>query len=670
MLVPLGAGKAILLETSLNSLWVTDATSGGTLKLSDTIVYDGAGGLLNGQFVFAASSPTFGSELWITDGTVAGTRLLKDINPGKPGAEPQDDFVLLNGFLYFSASTPNEGREIWRTNGTEAGTSLVKDIVPGPAGSALKGRYDLFSNGSYLLFSCVADAATGYELWRSDGTEPGTFLLKDINPNGASSTPSAFQVYNGSVLFWAETAAEGRELWRTDGTTGGTQLVKDIRTGPASSVNTGFPMPTIPVLYPFKNRLLFTADDGISGEELWTTDGTTAGTYQLKDINTGADRSYVSLPTSVALGGKLYFAAYQPGSGSELWETDGTTAGTKIFKEILPGMDGGIPFLLPNLKFDVAQGWPVHQGSFFYFMFGLPADGGVELWKSDGTDAGTVKVKTIKSTDSDFGNLSYVYTSAGLYFSVDDGVHSDELWKSDGTANGTSLLMDLNPNAGEGSEISFIPFTINNKYLFTASNGDNAFQWDLYRLDGDFATLPIRMGEFIVRKQGVDALLLWTTIQEENSKDFLVQRSTDGIHYVTIGTVPAAGNSATKKSYSFTDKQTPAHAGIVYYRLVLQDNDGKKENSTVRTINLKAEKGWTVQINGNPVREQVNVVLAGIEKQASVQVHDASGKVVKTVTVAPNVSRLNIDLPELKAGVYFLNVVAGDEKKTIRFMKQ
>lgn len=670
LLAPLANNKAILVQSSFNTLWVTDATSGGTFKLLDTLVYNGAGGLLNGQFIFAATSPTFGSELWITDGTIAGTRLVKDIYPGNTGAEPLDDFVLLNGFLYFSASTPNEGRELWRTNGTEAGTSLLKDLVPGPGGSALKGRYDLFSTGTYLLFSSVADATIGYELWRSDGTDAGTVLLKDINPNGAGSTPSAFQLYNSTVLFWAETAAEGRELWRTDGTTGGTQLVKDIRTGPVSSITTGFPMPTVSVLYPFKGRLLFTADDGIGGEEIWTTDGTTDGTYQLKDINSGPDRSFVSLPTSVVLNGKLYFAAYQQGSGSELWETDGTTAGTKIFKEILPGMDGGIPFLMPNLKFNVAQGWPVHQGSFFYFMFGLPADGGVELWKSDGTDAGTVKVKVIKTTDSDFGNLSYVYTSAGFYFSVDDGVHSDELWKSDGTTSSTSLLIDLNPNTGEGSEISFIPFTINNKYVFTATNGDNGFQWDLYRLDGDFATLPVKLEEFAVRKQGSEALLSWTTLQEVNSKNFLVQRSLDGVQYSTIGTVTAAGSSNTKQFYSFTDKNFASNKGLIYYRLVLQDNDGKKVNSPVRTLNIREEKGWSVQINGNPVRQQVNVVLAGMEREANILIHDASGKIVRSMIVTPNMAQFKIDLHELNAGIYFLNVIAGEEKKTVRFVKQ
>ncbi|HUC82132.1 MAG TPA: T9SS type A sorting domain-containing protein, partial [Flavisolibacter sp.] len=366
----------------------------------------------------------------------------------------------------------------------------------------------------------------------------------------------------------------------------------------------------------------------------------------------------------------LYFTAYQQDLGSELWETDGTVGGTKLFKEILNGMDGGIPFLLPNLKFNTAQGWPIHQGAVFYFMFGLPANGGVELWKSDGTVAGTVKVKVIKTIDNDFGNLSYVYTSAGLYFSVDDGVHGDELWKSDGTAAGTSLLINLNPNAAEGSEISFFPFPVNNKYVFTATNGDNEFKWDLYHLDGNLVTLPMKLGEFTVRKQGADAQLSWATIQEENSKDFLVQRSTNGIDFTTIGSVLAAGNSSVKRMYSFTDKQLPSHTGIIYYRLLLQDKDGKKVASPVRTLNSKEEKGWAVQINGNPVRDQLNLVLTGVEKEARLNVHDASGKVVKAMVVAPNTAQPKVDLNDAKAGVYLLTVTVGEETKTVRFVKQ
>jgi ELWxxDGT repeat protein len=216
--------------------------------------------------------------------------------------------------------------------------------------------------------------------------------------------------------------------------------------------------------------MLFVANDGTTGEEIWTTDGTEAGTQLLQDINPGPLGSmqfaFTGLYGGVPMNGKLYFTAYKEGVGSELWETDGTQANTKLFKEILPGPDAGIPYLMPNYKYDLtASSWnPAHQGSVFYFLFGLPAEAGVELWKSDGTDAGTVKVKTIRDDDNDFGNASYVYTPAGLYFSVDNGLDGDELWKSNGTEAGTTMLLDLNPGE-DGSEIRFLPFTCSMAYL-------------------------------------------------------------------------------------------------------------------------------------------------------------------------------------------------------------
>jgi ELWxxDGT repeat protein len=668
LLAPLGTTKALLLESSFNRLWVTDATTSGTIRLSDTITYNGAGGLLNDQFVFAGTSPTYGSELWITDGTAAGTRLVRDIYPGTTSSEPQDDFAMLNGYLYFSASTQNEGRELWKTDGTAAGTTIVKDIIPGTGGSALKGRYDIASTGTYLLFNTTT-AAAGYELWRSDGTEAGTYLLKDINPGVPSSTPSSYQIYNSLVLFWSETAAEGRELWRTDGTAAGTTLVKDIRTGPASSINTGFPMPSFSILYSFNNRLLFMADDGVHGEEIWTTDGTENGTYLLKDINPGIDRSFVSLLSSVPMNGKLYFAAYQQGSGSELWETDGTTNGTKLFKEILPGLDGGIPFLMPNFKFTNTAGWPVHQGPIFYFLFGLPADGGVELWKSNGTDAGTVKVKVMKTTDSDFGNLSYVYTNAGLYFSVDDGVHSDELWKSDGTDAGTTFIIDLNPNTGEGSEISFFPFPVNNKYMFTATNGDNASMWDLYHLDGDLVPLPVKLQNFTVSLSGADAQLRWLTATEENTQEFIVERSDDGSRFTQIGTITAAGY-ATKQSYSFKDAGVATiNRQVVYYRLRIKDRDGKETMSKVLPLSLK-KNGFDVKLLGNPVQQEIRLLLSQTTTPVTISLRDANGRIIRTWQVKPNGSLITLPIENVATGAYYLQLENAGKNSVIPVVKQ
>ena len=676
---PLTSTKTILVESGFKKLWVTDATVGGTIKLSDNIMYDEVGGVLNGKFIFAASNATYGSELWITDGTAAGTQLLKDIYPGATGSEPQDDFVLHNGYLYFTASTADFGREIWRTDGTEAGTTMVGDLTPGPAGSGIKGSFNLFSAGSYILFT-MPTTAEGYELWRTDGTAAGTSMVKDINPGTPGSEISTYSVYNNMVFFAAKTAANGTELWKTDGTGAGTQLVKDIRPGTESALNisSGIATTNFFLMYPLNGKMLFLANDGVHGVEIWSTDGTEPGTFLLKDINGEAAVSFISLFTGVKVGNRLIFSAYQQETGAELWETDGTTSGTKIFKEILPGTDGGIPMLLPYFSFSGnALEQKLYKDKWFFFLFSLPADGGVELWKSDGTDAGTVKVKTLRAPDgdeetddSDPGTVSYVYTTAGIYFSVDNGSIGSELWKSNGTDAGTEVVADINQGAEE-SEISFTFFPVNGYFIFTATDGDDAFKWDLYRLEGSLAPMPVKLESFTASLQNTDGKLAWVTSLEVDSRDFVIERSDDGKLYTAIGAVVAAGNSTHKNRYSFTDAGIGSGGKrVVYYRLRMRDRDGTEELSKVLLLNLKPVAGLQVQLLGNPVQSDIRLSLAQSTAPVKISIKDAAGKTVRNLQVKAESGTLSIPAGTLSPGVYFLVAETNGGSNVIKFFKQ
>ena len=130
---------------------------------------------------FQADDGVHGKELWKTDGTVAGTVLVKDINPGALGSNPLDSRIDLNGTLYFRADDGISGTELWKSDGTDAGTIMVKDIEPGSGGSypGSIGKLGEVANG--LLYFQARSAGIGYELWKSDGTQAGTVLIKDIN---------------------------------------------------------------------------------------------------------------------------------------------------------------------------------------------------------------------------------------------------------------------------------------------------------------------------------------------------------------------------------------------------------------------------------------------------------------------------------------------------------
>ena len=116
------------------------------------------------------------------------------------------------------------------------------------------------------------------------------------------------------------------------GTTTGSSLLKDISPEAGSSARN---------FTPLGDRLLFTADDGAwsvytgtYGNELWITDGTTAGTRMVADINPTPRHS--SNPRFLtAIGDRVVFRAYEPVHGEELWVTDGTSSGTMILS---PGL--------------------------------------------------------------------------------------------------------------------------------------------------------------------------------------------------------------------------------------------------------------------------------------------------------------------------------------------
>lgn len=671
--VPVNNVKTVLTSEIDSTLWVTEGSFESTEQLSTSIKFDDYGGLLNGRFIFRGSTPATGFELYITDGTPGGTTLLKDINTG-PGHSEPSDFAELNGVLYFTAVTTGEGRELWRTDGTPGGTTIVKDIATGPTSSNSENNFNLFSNGSYLLFSAETTAAQGVELWRSDGTNAGTVVVKDIYSGADSSMPHNFIAYNNIVLFLAKNAANGEELWKTDGTDGGTVLVKDINPGPAGCTSIelfpGFSFPVGFTTHKFANKVFFTATDGTSGGQVWGTDGTTANTTLLSDIVGGMGFATVALFDAVDAAGKFIFPISDGTTRSELWQSDGTPAGTSLFKSFEPASPGQLPYIA--LNFSVQNGsvsQTLFQGNTFFFL-GASTNEGTELWKSDGTVANTVIVKDVNPGPGDGidfgGNISYLYTTTAFFFAANDGTNGNELWRTDGTSIGTTMVEDINSNAEDANPL--LSIVNNNKIIFSATDGDDPAT-DLFVVDGNFEPLPVRLTGFSVTKQNNDALLQWFTELEINTSQFTIQRSYDALHFESIGTVQAAGNSSTKKSYHFTDENIVSKGkSIVYYRIVTRDNDGKTQYSGIVTLKLRAVS-WNVQLVANPVQENIKLNVTGVEGNVAVAVRDINGKLLYKNTQPVINSVLTVPADKLQHGYYTITIYNGTEKATVRFVK-
>jgi len=342
--------------------------------------------------------------------------MLADIQTGT-GASSPTEFVEVGETTFFVAYQGNYGTELWKTDGTVSGTMIVKDIYPGSEfyqgyiDDVWFSGYRYFSsspqgltNVNGVLYFTADDGANGRELWKSDGTEDGTVMVKDIDDGSTydeqsltdvpnASDPQQLTNVNGTLYFTADDGVGGRELWTSDGTEDGTVMVKDIDSESTDSVpNASDPQELTAV----GGTLYFTADDGVGGRELWKSDGTPGGTEMVADIFPDSTDSVpnASDPQHLtAVGGTLYFTADDGTNGRELWVSDGTEAGTEMVKDIYSGStyDATSYSYVPN--FSDPQKLTSVDGTLFFTAY--TEDEGRELWTSDGTPGGTALVKDI-----------------------------------------------------------------------------------------------------------------------------------------------------------------------------------------------------------------------------------------------------------------------------------
>jgi ELWxxDGT repeat protein len=331
------------------------------------------------------------------------------------------------------------------------------------------------------------------------------YLVKDINttylPSARSSLPTSFTAWNGRTYFVATLDASGTELWSTDGTSQGTRIVADIIPGSAGSSPSSLSI--------VNGTLLFTARDVDHGVELWTTDGTASGTHRLLDLNPGPNSSTPG--ARILYKNRMLFTADDGVSGRELWITDGTASGTRLLRDLEPGSASSSPTSFVQLgdtvyfyaagaiwKTDGTDAGTIKvvtmtarnfrvAGSLI-FLQGFTAATGWELWVSDGTDAGTHMVTEIVPGTSgglttNFSSVELTPFGDRLLFPATDAAHGRELWISDGTAAGTHLVRDLIPGSkGRWDNDVALLTTFGSRAYFSAFDQEHGYE--LWVTDG------------------------------------------------------------------------------------------------------------------------------------------------------------------------------------------
>lgn len=442
------------------TLWKSDGTETGTVAVK--AIPNGSQGVFGSLCVagntlyFCATDSTHGTEVWKTNGTAAGTALLKDIVPGTSSSAPSY-LTAMNGALYFKATTSSQGAELWRSTGTAVGTTMLKNIRSGAGSSYPR---NLTAADNVLYFNVDDDGGT--KLWKTTGTAAGTIIVQDASaPALEMEYPAAV---GNSVYFRGYQPATGTQLWRSDGTVAGTSIVKNLNAGSTgSSVPTFLSSDSSLRGTAFGGKFFLQADDGLHGDELWQSDGSSAGTELVKDIVPGPEGTQAGV---IAVSrGMLQIRANNPAAGGN-WKSDGTTAGTVLSTDPLPAFG----FEYPPLDLEL-------DGIFFDVL----DDGvhGYELWRTDGTPAGTSLVKDAYPGPYGVPPREMVKFRDAIYFVQDDGA-GDELWNTDGTSEGTRVVKDLRAVFPGGRPRNL---TVAGDWLYFTADPTGAGR-ELWRTDG------------------------------------------------------------------------------------------------------------------------------------------------------------------------------------------
>jgi ELWxxDGT repeat protein len=382
----------------------------------------GEGAAFDGRQFFTTTSYAEGSELWVTDGSPAGTRLFADICPGQCGSSPTQ-FSVIGGRLYFSAQDALHGRELWALDAGAAAPRLFADINPGVEGSNPGGvrRVTVAIGGvvRMLDFVVARSVQRGSELWRVLPTE--VRLERDFRAGREDGRPALPVNFGANRLL--TTAIDSSGVRRP------LQLVySGVDTLSQVTPLTGFPADSatqsLSQEAPLKlGDRAFLQRAGLAGNpsQLWVLrdGGAAADIVQLHQA--GAIRDLM------AVGGlnRVFFT-----SNNLLHVSDGTSAGTV------------------SLGAQSAQRLTALPTQLLLYARSGSAASNIELFRSNGTLAGTALVREIIPGDSGFGFFSPLIASrdgSRVYFGV-----NNQLWTSDGSSAGTLQLDTLADGAIDG----------------------------------------------------------------------------------------------------------------------------------------------------------------------------------------------------------------------------
>lgn len=447
-----------------------------------------------------------GNDLYFFNGTNLGRPVLQLYRWSNGQSQPEMvtelnsytrtmEMVLYKGKSYFFAWDADHGTELWQSDGTTAGTHMVVDLTPGAANGA---QGSVKVGGDYLYY--LSPNGQNIRLASYNATTGTTGIIKDFGPATVTASAGALGSNGQGLYFQWSSFKDGSVVYHTQGTAESTTVLRDLGTSHAPATDFTDPW----VLY--NGYYYFVAHDGEHGQCVWKSDGTTAGTILFKDVH--PDTPYGDVANLVVAGNTLYFsertASNKP---TRVWRSDGTPEGTVPHAELI--VDGSPAHILianavNGALMVCAENWPYGQRQWLavsrgaetavpctplaiigvkpiypavddtFGLFTWPSPGvGWELWRTDGTPAGTSMVKDLSPETSATGSATEFRMLLGKYAFGD-------LYVTDGTSDGTRPFFNCGANCLKGQ---FSMFEHDGVVYFTGLDATHG--WAMYKTDGN-----------------------------------------------------------------------------------------------------------------------------------------------------------------------------------------
>lgn len=506
-------------ENSIAGLWKSDGTAAGTTKVYDYGIDPYSN--LTPEYFFETNSNLYfvanQSELWKTDGTNNGTVKIPNYSLNRETLQPSlynifypEIFKNSANQLLWKGGDVQNGFELWKSNSTIENSTLLNNIVT-KTNKSIVSDVKCKINDTWF-FNGINDK--GMELWKTDGTVAGTQMVIDLNIGPKNTYIYAMTSMQGILYFTASDSESNKHFYRSDGTAAGTyeislgvnnyyfigdQLVSDsnkvyfIATSTTGSytgtsipwVSDGTVQGTHPIPFSggvpqFASNLTFANNKifFIEGYKIWTGDSNLI--RPIYDAAVG-DKPYFP-KNLIEFNNKIYMLSRMNiQSLDALFETDGTEVGTKVVKTFPSGSVSGTT----NYYFEKSN-------NRLFFREQEYTNNGtlkINLWSSDGTDAGTIKLKEL-GTVYTAGSLRSRTIGNQLILFTGNVSPSDSIraWSTDGTVAGTTLIFKQKASINEVVGIG----KSQNKLFFSCL--DQNYFYELWQTDGT-ASGTVRIGQ-------------------------------------------------------------------------------------------------------------------------------------------------------------------------------